>query len=122
MQTTELFDPTPSDETPIACDLSVLDDPARHKEQFEHLFEDREEVQKVEGGLAVRFPGETRYAEEALAFIRRERQCCPFLTFQIALAPEGRGVWLYMGGDEAVEDSLTRSFEQAWMDDGASPL
>lgn len=115
MQTDELFDPTPSEDTPIACDLSVLDDPRHHKQQFERLFEKREEVQKVDGGLAVRFPGATRFAEQALTFIRRERQCCPFLTFQIAIEPEERGVWLYMGGDEQVENYIASSFEQIWM-------
>ncbi|MFB6278211.1 MAG: hypothetical protein ABEK75_01775 [Salinibacter sp.] len=119
MHTTELFDPSPSADTPIACDLSVLDEPRRHKEQFESLFQEREEVRKVEGGLAVRFPGATRYAERALDFISRERKCCPFLTFQVAVEPEQRGVWLYMGGDEPVEDYLTGAFEHTWMD-GAS--
>lgn len=115
MRTSELFDPTPSSDTPIACDLTVLDDPEAHKEQFERLFEEREEIRRVDGGLAVRFPGTTRFAEQALDFVSRERQCCPFLTFQIAIAPEGRGVWLYMGGDEQVEDYITSSFEATWM-------
>ena len=115
MQTTELFDPTPSEDTPIACNLSVLNDPKRHKNQFERLFAKREEVRKVGGGLAVRFPGGTRFAKEALDFVSRERKCCPFLTFQIAIAPEGQGVWLYMGGDEEVEDYITGSFERTWM-------
>jgi len=115
MQTTEIFDPAPSEDTPIACDLSVLGDAGRHKKQFERLFEKREEVRRVEGGLAVRFPGGTRFAEQALEFVSRERKCCPFLTFQIAIAPEGRAVWLYMGGDEEVEDYITSSFEQTWM-------
>jgi len=111
MQTTELFDPTPSKDTLIARDLSVLEDPTRHKEQFECLFEKREEVRRIEGGLAVRFPGGTRFAEQALEFVSRERKCCPFLTFQVATAPEGRGVWLYMGGDEEVEDYITGEFD-----------
>ena len=115
MQTTELIDPTPSKDTPIACDLSALDNPEHHKIQFERLFEEREEVKRVEGGLAVRFPSETRFAKRAVDFISRERKCCPFLTFQIAIAPEGRGVWLYMGSDESVEDYITSSFEQAWI-------
>lgn len=115
MHTSDLFDPTPADDTPIACDLSVLDDPNHHKQQFERLFEQREEVRKVDGGIAVRFPGAIRCAEQALAFIQRERQCCPFLTFQIAIEPEERGIWLYMGGDEQVENYITSSFEQIWM-------
>lgn len=112
MQTFELFDPTPSGDTSIACDPSALDDPRHHKEQFEVLFEDCEEVREVSGGLAFRFPGGFRYAEQVLDYISRERQCCPFLTFEIAIEPEERGVWLYMGGDERVEEYLIGAFGQ----------
>lgn len=111
----ELFDPSPSDETPIACDLSVLDDPDHHAERFDELFEEREEVRDVPGGLAVQFPGETSYAERILDFVSRERQCCPFLTFGIAVEPEGRGTWLYMGGNEFVDEYLSEAFDGAWM-------
>lgn len=110
----ELFDPSPSDDTPIACDLSVLDDPDHHATHFEELFEERTEVRTVSGGVAVRFPGETRYAGQILDFVSRERQCCPFLTFSIAIEPEGRGTWLYMGGDERVEEYLSEAFEATW--------
>lgn len=115
MYTFDLFDPSPSADTRIACDLSALDNPDRHKKRFEALFRDREEVREVEGGLAVRFPGATRYAERVLDFISRERQCCPFLTFEIAIEHEERGVWLYMGGDDRVEEYITGAFEQVWM-------
>lgn len=111
----ELFDPSPSDETPIACDLSALDDPAHHAERFEELFDEREEVRDLPGGLAVRFPGEISYAERILDFVSRERQCCPFLTFGVAVEPEGGGTWLYMGGDERVDEYLSGAFGEAWM-------
>lgn len=109
-----LFDPSPSEDTPIACDFSALDDPDHHAEHVEALFGEREEVREVPGGLAVRFPGEIRYAERLLDFIRRERQCCPFLTFGITIEPEGRGTWLYMGGDERVAEYISTEFENAW--------
>lgn len=111
----ELFDPSPSEETSVACDLSVLDDPDRHAAHFDALFDECEEVREVPGGLAVRFPGEMSYVERILDFVRRERQCCPFLTFGVAVQPERRGTWLYMGGDERVEEYLSEAFEEAWM-------
>lgn len=111
----ELFDPSPSEETPIACDLSVLDDPDHHATHFDELFEEREEVRGVPGGIAFRFPGEMDYADRILDFVRRERQCCPFLTFAIAVEPEGRGTWLYMGGDERVDAYLAEAFGEAWL-------
>lgn len=115
MPLSELFDPSPSPDTPIACDLSAIDDPEKHRDRFESLFEKREEVREASGGLAVRFPGSIAIAERILDFISRERQCCPFLTFEIAFEPEERGIWLYMGGDERVERFITREFETAWL-------
>lgn len=115
MPLSELFDPSPSEETPIACDLSVLDDPEKHRDRFEALFEERKEVRRASGGLAVRFPGTMAVAERILDFISRERRCCPFLTFEVAFEPEERGVWLYMGGNERVENYITREFENAWL-------
>lgn len=116
MPLSDLFDPSPSPDTPIACDLSVLDDPETHRDHFEALFEEREEIRRVDGGLAVRFPGTMTVADRILDFIRRERQCCPFLTFEVAFEPEEGGVWLYMGGDERVEDYITREFEHTWLE------
>ena len=113
MSLSELFTPSPSAETPIACDLSVLDDPKEHDRRSNALFDDREEMRRVEGGYALRYPGTMDYAERILDFIERERQCCPFLTFEIAFEPEGRGIWLYFGGDERVENYLTSQFEGA---------
>lgn len=115
MLLSELFDPTPSPETSIACDLSVLDDPETHRDRFESLFEQREEIRKASGGLAIRFPSSMALAERILDFIRRERQCCPFLTFEVAFEPEERGIWLYMGGTERVENYITQEFNDAWL-------
>ncbi len=110
----ELFDPSPSEQTPIACDLSVLDDPEEHKRRFEALFEEREALREVSGGVVLRFSGTMEYADRLVDFISRERQCCPFLSFGVAIEPEERGVWLYMGGDEDVEEYITQEVEAAW--------
>ena len=111
MPLSDLFDQSPSDETPIACDLSVLDDPEAHDRRSNALFDDRLEMRRVKGGYALRYPAAMDYAERILDFIRHERRCCPFLTFEIAFEPEGRGIWLYFGGDERVEEYLTSQFE-----------
>lgn len=109
-----LFSPHPSDETPIACDVSALEDPEKHARHAEALFSERKEMRKLDSGYALRFPGTMDYAERILNFVSRERQCCPFLTFEIAFEPEGRGVWLYFGGDAQVASYLTNAFEAHW--------
>lgn len=100
-----LFDPTPSDDTTIACDPSkhTQNELEQHDVKVEGLLSDRREVRKVEGGYAFRFPGSWEYAERILDVVRYERKCCPFLTFEVAFEPEARGIWLYIGGDEDVD-------------------
>ena len=68
MPPSDIFDPQPSDETPIACDLSVLDDPEEHDRHSNALLDDREEMRQVEGGYALRCPGTMDYAERILDF------------------------------------------------------
>lgn len=112
MRYSELFDPSPSEDTPIACDLTVLDNQKRHKSHAAKLFGEREEVRKVPGGVALRFPGTMEYAERVLDFISRERQCCPFLTFEVIFEPEERGVWLFLGGGSEAESYIQSQFRE----------
>jgi len=114
MPFSDLFDPTPSGTTPIACDLSVLDDPEHHKAETESLFAEREDTRAVPSGVALRFPGTMDYAERLLTFIRGERQCCPFLTFEMIFEPEERGLWLVLGGDEQATSYIQNQFEAHW--------
>jgi len=110
----DLFDPTPSEGTPIACDLSAIGDREGHVSHTKKLFGEREETREVDGGVALRFPGEARYAERILDFVEGERQCCPFLTFEITFEPEERGIWLFLGGGEQAEAYIKSQFEAQW--------
>ena len=59
-----------------------------------------EEIRESPNGLSFRFPA-SEY--EALAeFMRRERLCCPFLTFALELAPEQGPLTLRLTGPEGV--------------------
>lgn len=109
----ELFDPSPSEGTPIACDPSEHPEGEleQHEEKVDELLAEREEMREVSGGYAFRFPGSMDYAERMLDVIRLERKCCPFLSFEIAFEPEEQGIWLYVGGDEQVEDYLAQQAE-----------
>ncbi len=111
MQISELFDPTPSNDTPIACAPSALDDPERHKSNTEALFAERKDTRTVSDGVALQFPGTMDYAERILRFIRKERQCCPFLTFELIVEPEARGLWLVLGGDEQSTAYIQNQFD-----------
>ncbi|MFB6099370.1 MAG: hypothetical protein ABEK84_09725 [Salinibacter sp.] len=110
----ELFDPSASEETPIACDPSAHteNELKDHDQKVEGLLADREEMRKVSGGYAFRFPARWDWVERIFDVVRYERKCCPFLTFGIAFEPEERGIWLYIGGNEEVEEYLVEAAEE----------
>jgi len=64
--------------------------------------------------LRLRFPDSMDDAERLLTFIGRERQCCPFLTFEMIFKPEERGLWLMLGGDNAVVAHIQDQLEAHW--------
>jgi len=59
-------------------------------------------------GYAFRFEADKLL--ELMQFIDNERKCCPFMTFQLTLAPGAGPIWLRMTGPEG-----TRAVLQAEM-------
>lgn len=90
--------------------MSALEDPEQHAEESEALWNERQELREMKDGYALRFSGTMDYAERLLDFVRRERQCCPFLTFEIVFEPECRGIWICLRGDERVKAYLSNEF------------
>lgn len=104
----DLFRQHSSSEMIAERDTSVLSDIERqqHSKRTRSLFDEQRAVRDVPGGIAVQFPGTMAYAERILDFIRYERRCSPFLTFDLMFEPEGRGIWLYLGGGDQTQDDL----------------
>jgi hypothetical protein len=110
MPIADFIDTAVSAGVPLACDLSATDDPEAHGRRTKALLAEREEMRSIEGGLAFRFPATTAVAQRVLEFVEIERRCCPFLTFEIIFEPEGRALWLALGGDERVEAFVRSEF------------
>jgi hypothetical protein len=69
------------------------------------LFHERaEERATLPNGYAIRFCPD---ALEAVArFVANERKCCPFMSFEVTLAPESGPLWLRMTGPEGTRSVL----------------
>ncbi|MDR8394349.1 hypothetical protein NC796_24585 [Aliifodinibius sp. S!AR15-10] len=100
-----------SDNRPLACDLSAIDDEERafHKENGEQLFGSIEEIKELPDGYAFGLPAETATIERAGAFIARERLCCPFFHFTVEVTPDHGPVWLHLTGDEEVKQYIANN-------------
>lgn len=75
------------DNTPIACSLTTVE--LRHREarllvQFRSGVIETEELQE---GYAFRLPGDAEWIELIAELIVAERECCPFLAFEVAALP-----------------------------------
>ena len=91
--------------TPIACDLSALDEDSRreHEQVAEHLLRSVVEACEEDQGYAFRLPADTQTISAAGQFIARERLCCPFFDFALEIPREYGSVWLRLSGREGVK-------------------
>ena len=72
---------------PIACSLTTAelrDREAALLAQFRAAVIETEELQD---GYAFRLPGDRKWIELAAELIAAERECCPFLTFELVALP-----------------------------------
>ena len=75
------------DNTPIACSLTTVelhDREARLLAQFRSAVIETEELEE---GYAFRLPGDSKWIGLVAELIVAERECCPFLTFEMSALP-----------------------------------
>jgi hypothetical protein len=79
------------------CDMMALsrEQRAAHQELIGQLFSGLvQETRELPDGYAYRFDSE--HYPLLATFITNERLCCPFLSFQLHIAPERGPVWLHL--------------------------
>lgn len=107
-----------ADDRTLACDLSALDDPERHKEKSTMLFESYEGVEELDDGYAFRYPATPEWTRQIAAFIQGEQQCCPFFLFELVVDPEQDETWLRFRGDAKVKAFLKDNLIAQWVESG----
>jgi hypothetical protein len=77
-----------SEENPIACSLS---DQAFRRREATILFQFKSAVittEELENGYGFRLPGDSASLAIVADLIQAERECCPFLTFELRAEPK----------------------------------
>ncbi len=97
-------------ESPIDCRLSAPDLAARLAEIRAGLLSSVENVEPIDSGYRLRLPNTGPNAEAVLDFVRLERQCCPFLDFQVTIPSEARSIHLELTGDGEVREFIRAAF------------
>jgi hypothetical protein len=84
--------------TTLACRLLGAEFAARRAKLSDDLFSNVAETVEEAQAFAFRFPATDDILDKVFAFIREERQCCPFFAFDVHVEPEGGPLWLRVGG------------------------
>jgi hypothetical protein len=90
-------------ELPIACNLPA-DAAVDRLETLGQLAHDAlTEASRTTTGIELRFRADEEVEQRLLAFIEAERQCCPFLDFELT---RGSDLRLWIGGPEGAQPVL----------------
>jgi hypothetical protein len=91
---------------PVACTLSEPDLAKLRAGLFTHLAQPRQEARWLPEGITLRYSSEQGTLALLGEFIQLERQCCPFLRFQLTVEPGGGPIWLELTGPPGTRDFL----------------
>ena len=90
----------------IACALPPDRERARRDELSRGLFARHEGAAELADGYEFRFPGDARLVGELARFIADERECCPFLHFELLVEPDRGPIRLRVRGPEGTKEFL----------------
>jgi len=58
-------------------------------------------------GFAFLFQGNDAVLDELIMFVKTERECCPFFTFDLSVSGDKSKIWLSLTGPEGVKGFIT---------------
>jgi hypothetical protein len=96
----------------LTCNIEAIppEQRARYTELFDSLRHAIQDKRELPDGYAVQLDSAQFTTEQALQWIKLERQCCPFLETEVRWDIENGPVWLQMKGPEGVKDFILDEF------------
>ena len=75
------------DKTPIACSLTTAELRDREAKLLSQFRSAVVEAEELEEGYVFRLPSDAKWIPLVAELIVAERECCPFLTFELSAQP-----------------------------------
>ena len=91
---------------PLACQLLPAERRERRKQVVRLLHERCLEQEALPNGYGLRFDVQESVLAEIVTLIDLERQCCPFLDFELTVSPDNGPCWLRLSGPEGTRQFL----------------
>ena len=95
---------------PLACKLTDTEFQQRRTEILKNFRGAVQETKELENGYRYRFPSTANWIGELAQLITVERECCPFLQFDLRIEAGNGPVWLELTGPEGTKDFLQSLF------------
>ena len=99
-----------STELPIACNLTDPEFQQRRADLLKTFQVALLETKELADGYAYRFPSGANWIAQLAQLITFERECCPFLRFNLRLEPANGPLWLELTGPEGTKSFLQSLF------------
>jgi hypothetical protein len=99
-----------NDSVPLACSLSAEQLPHR-RQVIQALFKRLIETRELDHGFEFIFPSEEQMLSGLADFIRFERNCCRFLSFELRFEPEQGPVRLQVIGVPEAKPIIRAMFQ-----------
>ena len=104
----------------IACTLSSPEERRAREAEVGDLFQTCQAVTELPDGYQLRFAGTDATLAQLSAFLRAERHCCPFFTFELSLASNLGPINLSLRGSPAIKDFVRDALLPAMANTDAS--
>lgn len=91
----------------LSCNLTSPELRKRKETVLENLRRQILEKKALPNGFSFRFSGNDTVLDELTEFVKTERECCPFFTFDLSVSGDKSKVWLLLTGADGVKDFIS---------------
>jgi len=97
--------------TALSCKLTTPELQKRKATVLESLKKQVIEKKELPNGFAFKFSGTDKMVDELTEFIKTERACCDFFTFNLSISSDKSAVWLELTGVDGAKDFIKTELE-----------
>ena len=102
---------TKSKSTELSCKLTTPELQKRKATVLESLRKQVIETKELSNGFAFKFTGTDKMVDELTEFIKTERVCCDFFTFNLSISGDKSEAWLELTGVDGAKDFIKAELE-----------
>ena len=91
----------------LSCKLTTPELQKRKATVIASLKEQMIDRKELKNGYAFKFSGTDKVVDELTEFVKTERECCDFFTFNLSVSGDKSEAWLQLIGVDGTKDFIT---------------